>query len=214
LTLGIGSKVIKASDVIFERLVKEGDTASEAFKAGKKAFEAAHETWLKEIDLVHVVKGEFEERAADGVFALKSGMHTVEGFDEFLALSRLSGKTYEVKEVTEFTLERIPEGGPILKKVFPNGVIQLQLPRDAFLNRIAYKQATIDVSSDVKRRGIKSLWPRSYSVESIAQISKDIVESNSALPNKAIIGNNNGIDIVIRADEFKKVTTSYPKWVE
>ncbi|MDD9951231.1 MAG: pre-toxin TG domain-containing protein [Zetaproteobacteria bacterium] len=215
LTLGVGSKVFKASDVIFEHLLKEGSTASEAFESGKKAFEIAHETWLKEIDLVHVVKGEFEERAADGVFALKSGMHTVEGFDEFLALSRLSGKTYEIKEVTEFTLERIPEGGPILRKVLLNGVTQLQLPRDSFINGKTYGR-TIVSTPDKSRKiyGVKSIWPETYSAEKISKISRELVDRNPDVVSNTITGNIGGVDIVVRVNDFGKITTSYPKWVE
>jgi hypothetical protein len=185
-------------------------TTKRVFKDAEFAVESA-KRWDSVKSLIHVVKGNYQI-AADGSRKLVSGMHTKLGFENFLKLNQNAGKTFSIQNVTEFTAERIEAGGSILSQTLDNGVRRIQLPRDAWVNAKAYDSAVAFTEGGQRLKGVKSLWPESYDIQKIGDITNRIVESNPAVRNDLIEATVDGIKINVRVDEAGKVITSYPAW--
>ncbi len=122
------------------------------------------------------------------------------------------GKNYNIRNVTEFKAERIEVGGDILTQTLNNGVERVQLPRDAWANARAFDNAKAFTESGQKLKGVKTLWPESYSVEKIGDITTKIVESNPSIRNDLIEATVDGIKVNVRIDVAGKAITSYPAW--
>jgi hypothetical protein len=161
--------------------------------------------------LLHVVKGNYQI-AADGTRKLVSGMHTKLGFDNFLKLNQNAGKAYSIRNVTEFTAERIEAGGEILSQTLDNGVRRIQLPRDAWANNSAFSGANFPVSDSLRLKGVKTLWPDSYDIQKIGDITTRIVEANPSIRNDVIKATVDGLTVNVRVDPAGKVLTSFPAW--
>lgn len=158
-----------------------------------------------------MVKGNYRV-FGDGTRRLVSGMHTNLGFDNFIRLNGQVGKNYNIRNVTEFRAERIEAGGDILSQTLPNGVRRLQLPRDAWANADSFGDAIAFTESGQRLRGIKSLWPDSYTVQKIGDITARVVEANPTVRNGLIEATVDGVKVNVRVDSAGKVLTSYPAW--
>ncbi len=198
----------------FEAAVNVAETVVEV--AGKDAAKAkvildSAKKWDSVESLLHVVKGNYQI-AADGTRKLVTGMHTKLGFDNFIELNQSAGKTFSIRNVTEFAVERIEAGGEILSQTLENGVRRVQLPRDAWANADAFSDAIAYSEAGQRLKGIKTLWPESYDVSKIGDITRRIVESNPNIRNSIIEASVDGIKINVRVDASGKVLTSYPVW--
>ena len=183
---------------------------SEALVEAEKIVNSAKK-WDSVESLLHVAKGNYQI-AADGTRQLVSGMHTNFGFDNFLKLNQTAGKTFSIRNVTVFTAERIEAGGEILSQTLVNGVKRIQIPRDAWVNARAYDSAVAYTEGGQRLKGVKSLWPESYDIQKIGDITTRLVEANPSVRNDLIEATVDGIKINVRVDAAGKVITSYPAW--
>ena len=184
--------------------------ARPVFRETGKLVDSARK-WDSLESLLHVAKGEYKV-AADGTRQLVSGMHTKPGFDHFLKMNQSAGKTFSIQNVTEFTAERIESGGTILSQTLDNGVKRIQLPRDAWANARAYDSAVAYTEGGQRLKGVKSLWPESYDIQKIGDITTRLVEAHPSVRSDLIEATVDGIKINVRVDEAGKVITSYPAW--
>ncbi len=186
-------------------------TTKRVFKETEVVVDSA-KRWDNIDSLVHIVKGEYKV-ATDGTTQLISGMHTKLGFDNFLKLNQNAGKTYSIRNVTEFTSERIEAGGEILSQTLENGVRRVQLPRDAWANGDAVNSAIAFSESGQRLKGVKSLFPESWDVAKITEATNTIVSSpSSVISDRSIEGIYDGVKMKVFIEANGKVATSFPSW--
>ncbi len=162
---------------------------------------AKWESWK---GLNHTIKGEFET-AIDGTRKLVSGMHTSLGLKHFLKINANAGKRFSFKKVTSFP-EKV-ESGPILIQELDNGVIRLQIPRDAWKDDRVFESALKRVEN-INLKGIKTLWPDNF-INEIPEAAKTALQQKkNGLP-----GVYKGIRTFVRL-ENGKVKSCYPNWIQ
>jgi hypothetical protein len=166
---------------------------------------SAEKKWTSVKGLLHTVKGN-AVLAADGTFKLKSGMHTEKGLAHFIKLNTEKGNHYVIQTVEAFTEENLASK-VILKQTLPNGVVRLQLPREAWHSKSAFSGAAIR-----NFEGIKTLWPKHFSISDIAEATESIMLQNGSPTARKISGVYKGIKVRINRNIEGKVITSFPSW--
>ncbi|MCB9229470.1 MAG: EndoU domain-containing protein [Deltaproteobacteria bacterium] len=209
LTGGFGSKIGKAAKV-FQKTMKI-EHGSETIITATKIIDSAKK-WDSVQSLIHVAKGNYQI-ASDGTRKIVSGMHTKLGFDNFLKLNEQAGKSFNIKNVTEFTSESINAGGEVLSQTLGNGVRRLQLPRDAWVNGKTYNKAVAYSESEQKLKGIKSLFPDGWNVSKIGHATNSVKNSSTSIRSgNSITGTYENVKIQIFVDGNDKILTSFPAW--
>ncbi len=213
--------IIAGSSIVWRKAAElAGLSVRVAKKGTKKVLNSAAEIvdsakkWDSVQSLLHVVKGNYQI-SADGTRKLVSGMHTKLGFDNFLKLNQSGGKTYSIRNVTEFTSERIEAGGEILSQTLENGVRRVQLPRDAWSNADAFSSASALTAAEggTRLKGVKTLFPESWDVGKIGEATNDVLNSTLTLRDgNKLVGTFDGVKIQLFIDETGKVLTSFPIW--
>jgi hypothetical protein len=155
----------------------------------------------------HVIRGELHVK--DGLTKLASGLHTTKGLDEFIHRNRLQGFTYKTVEVSSFP-ERNLDVDKILIRKLPNGVRQLQFPREALYNSDAANKLLDEIGNPV--RNVKSLWPETYSAADIARAAEH-VRKNGLSPGRPdeLFGEFEGIKVTLYlTKDLKKIASAFP----
>jgi hypothetical protein len=156
----------------------------------------------------HVIRGEL--RDLNGLPKLAGGLHTTKGLNEFVSRNKRSGFSYTLEEVTDFA-ERNLDPSKLLVRKLPNGVRQVQFPREAFFNSRA---AEISLPYRGGRvRHIKSLWPEDFTSSDLAQAAREAFEKAGAPPPNTITGVFRGIPFTLH-HELGKIKTFFPTFQE
>jgi hypothetical protein len=157
--------------------------------------------------LDHAVIGEF-----DDLFRLKGGMHGQQGFDEFLDGRSSVGVDYSIEEVVSFGVRN--DGTSILMQPLPNGTRRIQLPRDAWASKKAFESASIKMPSGDRIKGIKTLWPESFTADDVIAASKSVLQKNAGnTTDRFLYGSYKGVQVkLVRDLDTGMVKTVHPTW--
>ena len=170
----------------------------------------AEKNWVSVKGLLHTVKGNLK-LSTDGTFRLKSGMHTEKGLEHFIKLNALKKNEYIIKNVKTFN-EKNLYSNMILKEALPNGVIRLQLPREAWHNNEAFKKAIVEAVPGQKVKGVKTLWPSHFTLSDIANTTETVYQNGkTGLSTERITGTFKNIKIRINVDN-NRIVSSFPEW--
>ncbi|MEO5971157.1 MAG: pre-toxin TG domain-containing protein [Bdellovibrionia bacterium] len=215
ITLGAGNTIAKTTAGVLKitgkvpALSAELKIAEKVITEGTRIVESGERNWKSVKGLLHTVKGN-AKIAADGTFKLKNGMHTEKGLEHFIKLNSGKGKTYTIQSVETFAERNLAES-VIFKQKLPNGVSRLQLPREAWHNSDSFGRAGIRIDEQ-NIRGIKTLWPESFSIADIAEATETILQQNIGALGSKLNGIYKEIKVAITRDSSGKVISSFPSW--
>ena len=179
--------------------------------------------------LLHVFRGEYTTR-----FRLQSGMHTLKALEHLIKMNQKAGRRLKIDNVAnlkDFSLDAT--NSKILKQTMDNGVIRVQLPREAFDGNRWNKAITekIQELGDRRLKSVKTLWPETYTPNKVMEVAEGIKnQGNSyqiALSNAVKQGKkgfqlfgktNEGIRVALafEKNEYGKyiLKTAYPAWLQ
>ncbi len=141
----------------------------------------------------HVLRGELYDVA--GATKLAGGLHTQKGLNEFIFRNKKHGLSYDIVEVSTFS-ERNLDPNKLLVRRLPNGVREVQFPREAFINSDA-AQISLPTSDGRRIRHIKTLWPESFTPEDIATAAKEAIMKAGPNPPGVLQGVYKGIPFTL-----------------
>ncbi|MEM9103827.1 MAG: DUF637 domain-containing protein [Pseudomonadota bacterium] len=165
-----------------------------------------YKLWSKDV-LDHAAVGEF-----DDLFRLKGGMHTEQGFKYFLDGRASVGTNYSIENVTSFGARN--DGAFVLMETLSNGIRRVQLPRDAWATKKAFENASIKMPSGERIKGIKTLWPESFSADDVVSASQSVIQKNSGnTTDRFLYGSYKGVEVkLIRDVDTGMIKTVHPTW--
>jgi len=160
----------------------------------------------------HIIFGDYKLK--DGWYKLIKGLHTEQGLDNFIKINKLMGKVYGKQQVNIFDGSNI--SGNIYIETLSNGVKRVQLPRDAWVLKEAWKNSSVkDPRVSVRLKGVKTFWPDSFTISDIQNAYLAVIKQNKGNLNGTIFGNYKNIKVTVHMDmNTKKVTSSYPDWIQ
>jgi hypothetical protein len=194
---------LKVSEALASEMATIQTGVNEVFSSVRK--------WKSVESLLHTAKGNIQ-KAPDGIFKLKSGMHTQKGFEHFLEMSKKSGNQHSIQVVEHFVAENLTVS--ILKQKLANGVTRLQLPKEAWINSKSYGRA-VGESQDGLIKGAKTLFPESFTLADIAEAAESVLTQNPGSNERALNGVYKGIKVrILRNSATGKIKSVFPRWTQ
>lgn len=149
---------------------------------------------VTDYNYVHIFHGEMQ-KAKDGNIRLLKGMHTKDGFEEFVRHSKIPRDQFHIEELA-------------------NGVIRVKMPRNAFhSNKLADKASTY-LSNGELLESVKTLWPSHYTPQQILEEAHSIIQNplNKTKRFEYIGSTKDNIKIKVWVDEKGSILTALPTW--
>ncbi len=150
--------------------------------------------------LLHTHKGEFLPskniyKGKNIPFAIKSGMHTERALEHFIKMNNFSK--------SDLFLEKLH-----------NGVTRVILPREAFVDKIYYKRASVKTLDGTSIRGIKTLWPagKDSPAQTLAYAHEIMRTPGTQINKSQFCGIVDGIKATVTLDPITKIISIFPNW--
>ncbi|RJG35199.1 hypothetical protein, partial [Motilimonas pumila] len=104
----------------------------------------------------------------------------------------------------------------VLMETLSNGTRRVQLPRDAWATKKAFESASIKMPTGERVKGIKTLWPESFSSEDVVSASQSVLQKNSGnTTDRFLYGSYKGVEVkLVRDLDSGMIKTVHPTWYQ
>lgn len=160
-------------------------------------------------------------------------MHSTEAFNHLIKMNANTGKSFDIKDISNITDFALDATNKILRQKLPNGVTRVQFPKSIFEGRAWYNAFTdkIPALGGKRLRSVKTLWPESYTptklMKSVEYIKSNSSQYKNAL-NKAIEEGKDAFRAYGKTEDGISTTlgfikndngeyilkTAYPTWIQ